>query len=164
MGGEPPPPAPGVVAVVTADGTVRQVADGLEFPNGMVVTPDNKTLIVGESFATRLTAFDIADDGSLSNRRVWAQLEGGPDGICMDADGAIWTPAWKTCVRVQEGGEILQTFDLDRMGFACTLGGADGRTLFVAQAEWKGPEHMFDGPRTGQIVTFRAPAPHAGRP
>jgi sugar lactone lactonase YvrE len=164
MGGQAPPPAPGVVALVTPDGAVRQVADGLEFPNGMVVTPDDKTLIVGESFAARLTAFDIADDGSLSNRRLWAQLDGGPDGICMDADGAIWTPAAQTCVRVREGGEIIQTFDLTRMGFACTLGGVDGRTLFVAQAEWKGPEHMFDAPRTGQIVAFDAPAPHAGHP
>lgn len=164
MAGAEPPPAPGVVTLVTPGGEVRKVADGLEFPNGMVVTPDDKTLIVGESFASRLTAFDIADDGGLSNRRVWAQLDGGPDGICMDAEGAIWTPAAQTCVRVREGGEILQKFDLTRMGFACTLGGADGTTLFVAQAEWKGPEHMFDGPRTGQIVTFEAPVPHAGHP
>jgi sugar lactone lactonase YvrE len=164
MGGQQPPPGPGVVALVTPDGTVRQVADGFEFPNGMVVTADDKTLVVGESYATRLTAFDIADDGSLSNRRVWAQLEGGPDGICLDADGAIWTPASNTCIRVREGGEILESLDLSRMGFACTLGGADGKTLFVAQAEWKGPEHMFDEPRTGQIVTFPAPAVHAGHP
>jgi sugar lactone lactonase YvrE len=164
MAGEQPPPAPGVVALVTPDGEVRQVADGLEFPNGMVVTPDDKTLIVGESFATRLTAYDIDDDGSLSNRRLWAQLDGGPDGICMDAEGAIWTPASKTCIRVSEGGEVLQRIDLDRMGFACTLGGAQGATLFVAQAEWNGPEHMFDEPRTGQVVTFDAPAPHAGHP
>jgi sugar lactone lactonase YvrE len=97
--------APGIIALVTPDGSVRQVADGIAFPNGMVVTPDNSTLIVAESFAGRLTAFDIAADGDLSNRRVWA--EGiGPDGICLDAEGAVWAQmfAGNACVRVREGG------------------------------------------------------------
>jgi sugar lactone lactonase YvrE len=82
--------APGFIALVAPDGSVRQVADGIAFPNGMAVTPDNSTLIIAESFAATLTAFDIADDGGLSNRRVWAE-DVGPDGICMDADGASWT-------------------------------------------------------------------------
>ena len=101
--------APGIVALVIPDGSVRQVADGIGFPNGMVVTPDNSTLIIAESFAKRLTAFGIAADGSLSNRRVWADLDDGPDGICLDAEGAVWCRAMNTCVRVREGGEVLQT-------------------------------------------------------
>jgi sugar lactone lactonase YvrE len=117
--------APGIVALVTSDGSARQVADGIAFPNGMAVTPDNSTLIVAESYANKLTAFDIAGDGSLSNRRVWAALgDGAPDGICLDADGAAWyadVPN-KRCVRVREGGEVLQTIELDRGCFACMLG------------------------------------------
>jgi sugar lactone lactonase YvrE len=159
--------APGVVARVTPDGSARQVADGLAFPNGMAVTPDNSTLIVAESYANALTAFDIAADGSLSNRRVWADLEGGfPDGICLDAEGAAWyadVPN-KRCVRVREGGEVLQAVELDRGCFACMLGGADNRTLFMMAAEWRGPANMFDGPRTGQVLAVEAPAPGAGWP
>ena len=135
--------APGIIALVTPNGAVRQVADGVAFPNGMAVTPDNATLIVAESYARRLTAFAIAADGNLSNRRVWADLgDGRPDGICLDAEGAVWyadVPN-KRCVRVREGGEILQTIALDRGGFACLLGGADRRTLFIAAAHWRGPE------------------------
>ena len=97
---------------------MRQVADEIRFPNGMVVTPDNSTLIISESFAQALTAFDIAPDGTLSNRRTWAQGDNvGPDGICMDAEGAIWTSSaagTSDVVRVREGGEILQRFELDR--------------------------------------------------
>ena len=135
--------APGIIALVTPNGAVRQVADGVAFPNGMAVTPDNATLIVAKSYARRLTAFAIAADGNLSNRRVWADLgDGRPDGICLDAEGAVWyadVPN-KRCVRVREGGEILQTIALDRGGFACLLGGADRRTLFIAAAHWRGPE------------------------
>ena len=133
----------------------------------MVVTPDNSTLIVAESYGNRLTAFDIAADGGLSNRRVWAELDGGvPDGICLDAESAIWygdVPN-KRCVRVREGGEVLQTIELDRGCFACMLGGADRRTLFIIANEWSGPENMADGPRTGQVLTAQAPAPGAGWP
>src|ERR1700681_4077359 len=104
--------APGITAVVGADGAPGQVADGIAFPNGMAVTPDNATLIVAESYGKRLTAFDIAADGGLLNRRVWADLDGGvPDGICIDGEGAVWygdVPN-KRCVRVREGGEVLQT-------------------------------------------------------
>jgi sugar lactone lactonase YvrE len=158
--------APGSVALVTPNGSVRAVADGLAFPNGMVVTPDNATLIVAESYGNTLTAFDIAADGSLSNRRVWADLGGGaPDGICIDAEGAIWygdVPN-KWCVRVREGGEVSQRIEIDRGCFACMLGGEDGRTLFMMAAEWLGPENMTDGPR-GQVVIVAAPAPGAGWP
>lgn len=158
--------APGVVALVTLDGMARQVADGLAFPNGMAVTPDNATLIVAESYGERLTALDIAADGSLSNQRVWASLPGGhPDGICLDAEGAIWyadVPA-KRCVRVREGGEVLQTIELDRGCFACALGGIDERTLFMMVAEFSRASNMA-GTRTGQIVTTEAPAPGVGWP
>jgi sugar lactone lactonase YvrE len=159
--------APGGIALVTPDGSVRQVADEIAFPNGMAVTADNSTLIIAESYAKRLTAFDIAADGSLKNRRVWADLNDGvPDGICIDADNVVWyadVPN-KRCVRVREGGEVLQTIDLDRGCFACMLGGEDGKTLFMVAAEWRGLEHMFDEPHTGQVVTARAPAPSAGWP
>jgi sugar lactone lactonase YvrE len=165
MAGEPF--APGIVALVSPDGAGRQVADGLAFPNGMLMTPDNATLIVAESYAKRLTAFDVADDGSLSNRRVWADLQDGvPDGICLDAENAVWygdVPN-KRCVRVREGGEVLQTIELDRGCFACALGGEDRRTLFMMATEWNGPASMFAEPRTGQVLTAPAPAPGAGWP
>jgi sugar lactone lactonase YvrE len=166
------PFVPGIVALVTPDGSVRQVADDIHFPNGMVVTPDDQTLIVAESFAGKLTAFDIAADGRLANRRVWADL-GGPgkgDGICLDAEGAIWCSVVDddrpACLRVREGGQVLQRIDLELACFACMLGGEDGRTLFMLVAEWRGLEHMdtLFRSRTGRILTARAPAPHAGRP
>jgi sugar lactone lactonase YvrE len=162
---------PGIIALVTRDGSVRQVADGIEFPNGMVVTPDGSTLIVSESFAGRLTAFDIAADGSLSNRRVWA--EGlAPDGICVDAEGAVWTSTGANdCVRVREGGEVLQRIELERSLFACMLGGEDRRTLFMLCVEWRMQDSVPDnlrrvttGPRTGQLLTAPAPVPGAGWP
>jgi len=161
------PFAPGTIALVTPTGAAREVADGMAFPNGMVVTPDNATLIVAESYAKRLTAFDIAADGDLSNRRVWADLgDGVPDGICLDADNAIWyadVPNQR-CVRVREGGEVLQTIALDRGCFACMLGGADRQTLFLVAQEWHGAASMFQGPPTGQILTTEAPAPRVGWP
>jgi sugar lactone lactonase YvrE len=159
--------APGTIALLTPDGSVRQVADGIAFPNGMAVTPDNSTLIVAESYASKLTAFEIAADGSLSSRRTWAELPGDhPDGICLDTDGAVWygDVGNKHCVRVAEGGEVLETIELDRGCFACMLGGADRRTLFIVATEWRGPEKAADGPRTGQVVTVEAPAPGVGWP
>src|SRR5262245_61802441 len=155
---------PGIIALVAPDGSVRQVADNIAFPNGMAVTPDNSTLIIAESFAGRLSAFDIDEDGGLSNRRVWADLGQGGDGICLDAEGAVWTPAMQACLRVREGGEVLQRVELDRFCFACMLGGAEGTTLFMMSADWKGTENIGKGPRTGQVLTMDAPAPHAGRP
>jgi len=164
-GGEP---AAGILALVTPDGAVRQVADEVWFPNGVAVTPDNRTLILAESYGSKLTAFDIAADGGLSGRRVWADLgDGVPDGICIDAEGAVWyadVPGTR-CVRVEEGGKVLQTVTLDRGCFACALGGADGRTLFITAAEFGGAASMAPGaPRTGQVVTVTAPAPGAGWP
>jgi sugar lactone lactonase YvrE len=162
MGGEEP--KPGLIAAVTPHGQARQVADGLAFPNGMAITPDGSTLIIAESYEGRLTAFDIDADGGLSGRRVWADLGEGGDGICIDADGAVWCPKFQACVRVAEGGEILETIDLDRFCFACMLGGEDGRTLFMNVAEWNGPDGIFKEPRTGQVLAQDAPAAHAGRP
>ena len=154
--------APGVVVLVTPDGSARQVADDIAFPNGMLVTPDNATLIVADSYGKCLFAFDIEGDGGLSNRRVWADLSDGvPDGICMDDEGALWyadVPNQR-CVRVREGGQVLQTIDLDRGCFACALGGADRRTLFMVATEWNGPQQMFQGEPTGQVLTVPAPAP-----
>jgi sugar lactone lactonase YvrE len=159
--------APGILTLVNLDGSTRQVADNVAFPNGMVVTPDNGTLILAESYGARLTAFDIAPDGSLSNRRVWAELNGGaPDGICLDAEGAIWygdVPNQR-CVRVWEGGEVLQTIELDRGCFACMLGGPDRKTLFLIANTWGGSQDMAAGAAMGQVLTTRAPAPGASWP
>jgi sugar lactone lactonase YvrE len=158
--------APGLIALIAPDGSARQVADGIAFPNGMVVTPDNSTLIVAESYASRLTAFDIAADGSLSNRRVWASVgKDAPDGICMDAEDAVWyaTVPNTRCVRVRQGGEVLQTIDLDRGCFACMLGGADRQTLFLVTREWHGMD-ISKGNGTGQLLSVAAPAPGAGWP
>ncbi len=166
--------APGIIALVTPDGSARRVADGIAFPNGMVVTPDNSTLIIAESFAARLTAFDIADDGSLSNRRVWADGVG-PDGICVDAEGAVWTGVGdfgeNLVGRVRDGGEVLERVRVGMPCFACMLGGEDGRTLFMLAADWRMSDGFADnitrlteGPRTGQLLTAPAPAPRVGWP
>ncbi|TGQ66715.1 SMP-30/gluconolactonase/LRE family protein [Mesorhizobium sp. M00.F.Ca.ET.186.01.1.1] len=170
-GGGPAPAAgehfgPGTIVLIAPDGAVRQVADTIAFANGMAMTPDNKTLVIAESHANRLTAFDIAADGTLSNRRVWADLDGYPDGICLDAEGGAWyadVPN-KHCVRVAEGGEVLQTVIADRGCFACMLGGADRKTLFIAAAQWRGFEHMVSDARTGQVLAIEAPAPGVGWP
>jgi sugar lactone lactonase YvrE len=159
--------APGMIALITPGGAVRLVADGLEFPNGMAITPDNSTLIVAESYGKRLTAYNIAADGSLSGRRVWADLgDGVPDGICIDAEGAVWyadVPN-RRCVRVFEGGDVRARIEVDRGCFACMLGGPDGRTLFIVAREWHGMTDIDAGVRTGQVLVARAPAGHAGRP
>ena len=161
------PPDAGIIVLVTPDGSSRQVAGGLKFPNGMVVTPDNSTLIIGEFFAGRLTAFDIDDAGSLSNRRVWA--EGlGPDAICMDSEGAIWTGTGDTRVstgrddspggavaRVREGGEELNRVEHDRSILGCALGGPERTTLFLVATEWRGTDQLANvlAERTGQVLT-----------
>lgn len=161
---------PGFVALVMPDGSVRQVADDIAFPNGMAVTPDNGTLIVADSYRHSLVAFDIAADGGLSNRRVWADLGAGtPDGICVDSQGAVWyadVPN-QSCVRVAEGGTVLQTVELDRGGFACALGGLDGTTLFIVAAEWRGMSESETGPvppGTGQVLITQVDVPGAGWP
>lgn len=161
------PVAPGMIVLVQPDGAVRPVAGDVAFPNGMAITPDTRTLIVAESYANQLTAFDIAADGSLVRRRVWAPLGGGvPDGICLDAEGAVWyadVPNQR-CVRVAEGGAVLTTVPLDRGGFACMLGGVDRRTLFVLAAAWGDPEGMGGAARSGLVCAVEAPASGVGWP
>ncbi|MEW1843759.1 SMP-30/gluconolactonase/LRE family protein [Nonomuraea angiospora] len=166
-------PEPGHIKLVTPDGELRQVADDIQFPNGMVITPDDRTLIIAESFAGRLTAFDIDADGGLSNRRIFADGVA-PDGICLDAEGAVWVSIGESAIaRVAEGGEILERVELseDRAPFALMLGGPDRRTLFVLTAEWRASDGVTDnlqrlttGPRTGQILTLSVSVPGAGRP
>lgn len=160
---------PGLIVCVAPDGSVRQVADGLKWPNGMALTDDGRTLVVADSHAQQLIAFGIQADATLTERRVWSALEYAPDGICADADGAIWvaTVPGQCCIRVREGGEILSTIPVDRGCFACMLGGEDGRTLFIGAAEWHGMEAaMNQGPGlTGRLLAAPGqPAPHAGRP
>ena len=158
---------PGTIALVTPDGTARQVADDLAFPNGIAITADGGTLIVAESYAERLTAFAIDDDGRLRDRRVWAPTPGDhPDGICVDADGAVWYAdvGNRHCVRVREGGEVLDTVECDRGCFACALGGAKDSTLFIVAQEWGGPEGLRQAARTGQVLAASAPARRAGWP
>ncbi len=156
--------APGLVVLVTPDGSVSQVADGLAFPNGMAITPDGGTLIVAESYGNRLTAYDIGSDGGLGNRRVWADTPGDhPDGICLDAEGAVWYAdvGNKHCVRVREGGDVLATVDLDRGAFACALSRGETPRLFVV-GQING---ATESPQpSGRVVAFPAPAPGAGRP
>jgi sugar lactone lactonase YvrE len=165
--------APGFIAAITPDGTVRQVADGIAFPNGMAVPEDNSILIIAESFAGKLTAFDITGDGGLTNRRTFADVLA--DGICMDAEGAVWTPSWidneSCCVRVADGGEVLDRISLEHSGFACALGGPDGRTLFMLTADWHMDEDFMDnlqrlttGPRTGRVFVTTVAVPSAGWP
>lgn len=160
--------APGKIALVTPDGGAREVASELAFPNGMVITPDNKTLVVAESFAARLTAFDIAEDGTLSNRRVWADGIG-PDGICLDAEGCIWASSASMandCARIREGGEVLERIDLGRPCFATMLGGPDRAMLFMLTADWRGTEDVQAvlRARTGQVLVVDAPAAGVGWP
>jgi sugar lactone lactonase YvrE len=156
---------PGWVVLVRPDGQARRVADGLMFPNGMAVSADGRTLVVAESYGSCLTAYDIDDDGGLSGRRVFADLgEDNPDGICLDAEGAAWYAdvPHGHCVRVAEGGEVLQTVELGRGGFACVLGGPDRQTLYVVTNEW-GPEGPV-GERNSTVVAVEVDAPGAGHP
>ncbi len=158
-------PAPGIIVRVAPDGAAVPVADGLAFPNGMAITPDGATLIVAESYAEQLTAYDVAADGTLSGRRVWATTAGDhPDGICLDVTGALWYAdvGNQHCVRVREGGDVLATVDLDRGAFACALSRGDDPRLFVVGQEWGGPGGV--GGATGRVVALPAPAPGAGHP
>jgi sugar lactone lactonase YvrE len=144
---------PGFVALVPADGSVRDVADDIAFPNGMAVTPDNSTLIVADSYRHHLVGFDIGADGGLTGR------------ICVDAQNAVWyadVPNQR-CVRVAEGGTVLQSVELDRGGFACALGGPGMTTLFIVAAEWRGVPEMVP-PGTGQVLATQVDVPGAGWP
>ncbi|MGQ4406528.1 SMP-30/gluconolactonase/LRE family protein, partial [Streptomyces hayashii] len=159
---------PGSIHLAAADGSVRQVADDIAFPNGMAVTSDNSTLIVADSYRHSLVAFTIDADGGLSDRRVWADLaDGVPDGICVDARNAVWYAdvPHRRCVRVAEGGTVTQTVPVDRGCFACALGGPDGTTLFVVAAEWRGmTEAEMVAPGTGTVLTLEVAVPGAGWP
>ncbi len=165
LSGSEPKPAP--LGLVRPDGSCSAAAEGLIFPNGMVITPDGATLVCGETFASRYTAFDIEEDGALVNRRVWAEVPGEtPDGCCLDAEGAIWfaSPATGTVIRVVEGGEIKQRIPVSEMNtYACMLGGADGKTLFIMGAD------THERPKTselmsGRIFTVPVDVPGAGLP
>ncbi len=149
-------PAPGMIAQVDPNGTVRTAADGLMFPNGMALTPDGGTLLVAESYANRITAFTVAPDGGLVDRRTWADLgDGVPDGICLDAEGALWYAdvPYRRAVRVAAGGAVLATIELDRGCFSCALGGPDGRTLFLVANRWGEESEEL----AGQVLTVRVP-------
>ena len=148
-------PAPGLVAVVAPDGAVRQVADDLAFPNGMAITDDGSTLLVAESYGEQVTAYDIEPTGDLTNRRVWAATPGHhPDGICLDADGALWYAdvATGTCTRVREGGEVLATVPLPDGAFDCAITD-DQQTLYAITADYTDPQAMFTG-QTGRLFAI----------
>jgi sugar lactone lactonase YvrE len=154
------------LACVEPDGRVREAAADLHFPNGMVITPDGRTLILAETLALRLTAFDIDDEGRLSNRRVWATLGmRAPDGICLDADGHVWVAnaIAPECVLVAPGGALLATVETDQPCFACMLGGADRRTLYMMTAPSSVAE-VVSKSRQGRIACARVEIPGAGRP
>jgi sugar lactone lactonase YvrE len=157
--GESMPDRPlGSIAVVLPDGSARTVADALHFPNGMTLTPDGRTLLVAESHGQRITAFDVAEDGTLDGRRVWADTPGRfPDGICLDASGACWfadVPG-QCCVRVAEGGGVLTTVHLDRGAFSCVLDDDPASPrLYVAANSWDG-----QGAADGRILATPAPSP-----
>jgi sugar lactone lactonase YvrE len=154
------------LAYVSPDGQSRIAAEDMHFPNGPVITPDGKTLILGETLAGVLTAFDIAPGGDLSNRRVWAPtMPRVPDGICLDAEGAIWVanPIAPECVRIAEGGEVKEVIETGAPCFACMLGGEDGRTLFMLTAS--GSDHrQASATTTGAILVAQVDSPRAGRP
>lgn len=155
------------LVMVSEDGHACTVADELMFPNGMVITPDGTTFVVGESFGARLTAFDVAADGSLGNRRLWAQLDGAvPDGICLDEEGAIWvaSPVSHEVVRVLEGGSIADRVAIpERKAYACMLGGDDRRTLYVCSATTSNPSKVAEV-RGGCIERVRVSVAGAGYP
>jgi sugar lactone lactonase YvrE len=154
------------LARVTPGGEVDVAAEGLRFPNGSVITPDGRTLIVGESFGRRYVAFAIGPDGALSGRRTWAEVpDRSPDGCTLDAEGAIWfaNAAGTTVARVREGGEITHEIEIGQSTYACALGGDDGRTLFVVSAD-RAPMPEAAGSGTGKIRTVRVDVPHAGLP
>jgi sugar lactone lactonase YvrE len=159
---------PGYVALVTPDGVASVVAEDIAFPNGMAVTPDNRTLVVADSYRHHLVGFDIDSDGGLSGRRVWADLgDAAPDGICLDAEGAAWYAdvPHQQCVRVAEGGARLATVELDRGGFACMLGGDDRSELYVVAARWPGMAGLGgDWDWEGQLLRTEVSVPGAGWP
>jgi sugar lactone lactonase YvrE len=165
-GDEPRPTV--LLAVEVATGAHRVAADEMRFPNGMVITPDGSTLIVGESFGACLTAFSIEADGSLGNRREWAALPGGaiPDGICLDAEGCVWvsSPVTREFVRVREGGAVTDRVPTgEQMAIACMLGDDDRKTLYMLTSKGLDPEKAAEL-RTGRLERIRVDVPGAGLP
>jgi sugar lactone lactonase YvrE len=162
------PVQPGFVALVTPERAARIVAQDLAFPNGMAVSADNATLVVADSYRHELVGFDIGRDGTLSGRQVWAALgEAAPDGICLDAEGAAWYAdvPHQNCVRVAEGGAVLDTVALDRGGFACMLGGRGWTSLYMVAARWPGMAGLGgDAPWEGQVLRTEVAVPGAGWP
>jgi len=160
------PVEPAEIVLVTSDGEARVVVKEVYFPNGTVITPDNQTLIVAETWGNCLTAFDIESDGSLANRRIWAKLEGVfPDGICLDAEGAIWVaaPHPGEVIRVLKGGEITHRVNVSTRPYACMLGGDERCTLFVCTADSAIPDEVRAAPG-GKIETIDVEVPGAGLP
>jgi sugar lactone lactonase YvrE len=155
------------LAKVRADGEVSIAATELLFPNGAVITPDGRTLVIGESAGRRLTAFAIDDKGELSNRREWAAMPDGafPDGICLDAEGAIWaaSPPSREVLRIREGGEVLDRIETEQMAIAPMLGGEDRRTLFICTAESTDPAFCAAN-HSARILAVEVDTPGAGRP
>ncbi len=154
------------LAYVAPDGQTGIAAEDMHFPNGPVITPDGKTLILGETLGAALTAFDIGANGDLSNRRVWAPTSPAvPDGICLDAEGAIWVanPIAPQCLRIAKGGEVLETIDTGQPCFACMLGGDDGKTLFMVTAD-SSNHGTAAAAQTGRILVATVDSPRAGRP
>jgi sugar lactone lactonase YvrE len=157
---------PAEVVLVEPDGAARVVATGMDFPNGSVITPDGRTLIVGESFGRRLTAFDIQPDGSLTKRRVWADIKPAvPDGIALDAEGAVWvaSPFTNELLRVFEGGKVAERIACESQAIACALGGADRKTLFALLAESINPDECR-AKRSARIEVAPVEVPGAGWP
>ncbi len=154
------------IMLILPDGSAEKQVEGFQFPNGMALSADGRTLVCAESWAKRLTAFDVANDGRLSNRRTWAELPGPPDGICFDSQGAIWYADVPNacCRRVREGGEMLDEVKVDRGAFSCMLGGDDRSTLFITTAQWFGMDRMNEMAGTGQIVSVDVSVTGAGWP
>lgn len=170
FGTPPPTPNPGSILLVTPEGKARLVAEGLGFPNGMVITPDGQTLIVAESYGACLTAFNIEADGSLSHRRAWAQFDDTlsfaegrftPDGISLDAEGAVWVACPGEVLRIHEGARVVDRVPVDDFPLACMLGGPDRRTLFILITTDRNPA---DDSASGRIETIEVDVPAAGRP
>jgi sugar lactone lactonase YvrE len=163
----PEDPRAAVLAKVTPDGQVSVAEEELYFPNGMVITPDGKTLIVGESGAACLTAFDLDAEGSLANKREWSDLPDGaiPDGICLDEQGCIWvaSPYSSEVLRMREGGEVVERIPTEQLAAACMLGGADRRTLYIFTAESTDPATCKQT-RTARVLTTRVEAAGVGLP
>jgi sugar lactone lactonase YvrE len=155
-------PKPASLILVRPDGSASAVASDLMFPNGVVLSPDGRTLIVAETFGRRLTAFDVAPDATLSHRRVFAELpDRAPDGICLDQAGAVWVAdaVGKACVRVLDGGTVTDVIKTDRGCYACALGGPDGHTLFLCVADGYAPASI--ALHTGAIEMVRVDVPRA---